>query len=84
MFQGEVIADMTILDALVASSEAGQIAFKYNMDEGNGVNIISLDGYSKALSGKQMVFYVNKKRVDERDIYTVKIKSGDTIKIKLE
>lgn len=84
MFQGEVVDDMTVLDALITSAEAGQIAIRYNFDDNNGVNVISLDGYDKVSSEKQIVFYVNRKRVDERDINMKKIKPGDTIKVKLE
>ncbi len=85
MFTGEVKEGMTILDALITSSEAGQIALKYNQDANKGVKITGLDDYyNSSTTNKSIAFYLNKSKVSEKDIYKVAIKPGDKIEIQLE
>jgi hypothetical protein len=84
MFTGEVVDGMTILEALIASSEAGQIELKYSLDPNNGAKITGLNGYYSDSSGKNMVINLNENRISEREIYKVVIKPGDKIEIQLE
>lgn len=84
VFTGEVIKNMTILEALIASSRAGQIELKYALGSDGKLIIAELDGYSREASGKRLVFYLNQKRIDEVLISSTTIKSADYIEVKLE
>ena len=84
MFAGEVIDGMTILDALIVSSRAGQIELKYSLDSDGNLIIASLDGYDQKTSDKNLAFYLNQKKIDERFINSATIEPGDNIEIKLE
>ena len=83
MFQGEVVEGMTVFQALVASSRAGQIKFKYSLDSKSSVVIEELNGYTKT-QDKKLVFYLNNSRVNTRNINSTYIKGGDKIEIRYE
>lgn len=84
MFRGEVVDGMTILEALHASSQAGNISFNYFIDSDGRVVIKSIDGYSADSSKKSLVFYLNHSRIKPENIHSVVIKPGDLIKVALE
>lgn len=85
MFQGEVIEGMTILDALITSSEAGEIKLRYVMEENkNKITIMELNGYYASLSPGHLAFYLNSRKVGTEEIHSVLIKPGDKITVKLE
>ncbi|MBI2065367.1 MAG: hypothetical protein HYT62_04965 [Candidatus Yanofskybacteria bacterium] len=83
MFQGEVIKDMTVLQALVASSRAGQIKLEYSIDSENHVVIDSLNGYARARD-ERLTFYLNGLQVSMSDISSTFIMAGDKIEVRLE
>ena len=83
MFTGEVVDGMTILDALIVSSEAGQIKFAYHIDQNNKLIIDGIDGYTPA-SDKEAVFYLNRVRFGAEYIGKVAIRAGDSIEVRLE
>lgn len=84
MFVGEVNEGMTILDALVVSSNAGQIRLKYNIGADGKVIIYGLDGYDPDSSDKKMIFYLDQRRIDTEQIGSVLISPGDSIEVRLE
>lgn len=84
IFQGEVVAGMTIFDALIASSEAGQIKLDYDMDSDNKIKIETLNGYYDILKDQYLVFYLNNGKIDRESIHTIEIKPGDTVEVRLE
>ena len=84
IFMGEVVPRMTVLDALITSSRAGRIEFKYVINPNNQTKIVGLNSYTDTLAKKHLTFYVNKDRVDESSINKVEIKPGDTIEVNLE
>ena len=83
MFQGEVIDGMTVLSALIASSEAGQIKLQYSFNSENKAVIESLNGYSRD-SKPKITFYLNNNHIDTGDINQIPINGGDIIEAKLE
>lgn len=83
MFQGRVIEGMTIFQALLASSRAGQITFKYYQNPKDEIIITELDGYTK-LHDKELVFYLNGIKINSGNINTIFIKGGDRIEIRPE
>ena len=75
---------MSILDALIASSGAGQIEIKYSISAGGSVKISSLDGYDRNSTAKRLVFYRSDKRIEEAVINSIAVKPGDKIEVRLE
>lgn len=84
MFTGKVVNGMTVLDALIVSSQAGQIGLKYDLDDDGRLVILQLDGYDSENSDKKLAFYLNQKRIDNRLIVSTTIQSDDYIEVKLE
>ena len=81
-FQGEVVDRMSILDALRASSQAGQINLEFKIDSGQ-TKIEKLNGYS-ADKDKKLAFYLNGSKTEEADIHNSMIGTSDTIEVKIE
>ena len=84
IFTGEVVSNMTVLDALIVSSEAGQIELKYVVNSDNQAKIIGLNSYTDDLKKKHLIFYLNNTEINEGSINQTKIKPGDTIEIQLQ
>ena len=83
-FEGEIIEDMFILDAILASSRVGKLEFKYAIIN-NQLDILKIDGQAEdGLSGENWNFYLNDKKVRISEIHRIKIKSGDEILIRFE
>ena len=78
MFVGDVVEDMTVLDALEFSSESSDL--KYNFDP-KMKNLAAIDSFSN--NGSMWNIYMNgslmKKSPDE-----IKIKAGDAVELKFE
>jgi hypothetical protein len=77
-FAGEVVGGMTVLDALVSSSEAGQIKFQYAMASDGKIRVLELNGHGTPAS---LAFYLNGKEVDQAKIHEISIRPGDAIVI---
>ena len=84
MFTGEVVPKMTVLDALIASSEAGQIDLKYIINSDGRAKITELNSYTGVLEKRHLAFYLNNKEIGEGYINTAEIHAGDTIEVKLQ
>ncbi|MEK7154242.1 MAG: hypothetical protein AAB792_01665 [Patescibacteria group bacterium] len=81
-FEGPVEEDTTVLQALISASSGGDFDLRYSLDEGNNVNLASIDG---AFGGtKKWHFYLNGQSVRTEDISRIKIKKGDSIEAKYE
>lgn len=84
MFVGKVNEGMTILDALIVSSDAGRIRLEYSVSADGKVIIYGLDGYDAGSSDKKMIFYLDQRRIDLEQIGSVLIGPGDNIEVRLE
>lgn len=84
MFTGEVVSGMTILEALFASSEAGNIKLEYETNKDNKITISRLDGYYSQKADQILAFYLNGLKIDKEDIHFTAIKPGDRVEVKLE
>ncbi|OGN08781.1 MAG: hypothetical protein A3J46_04400 [Candidatus Yanofskybacteria bacterium RIFCSPHIGHO2_02_FULL_41_11] len=83
VFEGQATGDMTILDTLVLSSEAGDISLQYGFNEKKEAQIISLDGYS-AYDPVEFMFFLNSKAVNASEINKLSVQPGDTIKVEVK
>ncbi len=84
-FEGEVVPGMTVLDALDASSVAGNINFKYEIDKkSHELHIITFNGYLANKTSKTATLFLNLVRIDIGKIHSIPINSGDRILVKLE
>lgn len=82
-FTGEVVENMTVLDALNASTAAGQIKLIYHLDSDNNTRVREINGYT-ADENIQFSFYVNSQKLDPGELNRTNIKPGDEITIRLE
>lgn len=83
-FEGEVIKDMTILDALNAAVSVGKIKLNYVIDRSGNVNVMEIDGYTDGIGYKHFAFYVNFEKIDMEDLNKKFILNGDKIEIRNE
>ncbi|TSC90928.1 MAG: hypothetical protein G01um10142_178 [Parcubacteria group bacterium Gr01-1014_2] len=83
-FEGEIIQDMSILDAVLASSRGGEIEVKYALIN-DQTNILKINDHTEdGLSRETWTFYLNGEKIEAGEIHKIKIKSGDRILIKFE
>lgn len=80
-FEGEVVKDMTILDALSAAATVGKIKFNFAIDESSNVNIMEIDGHANGINNKYFIFYLNSKQVAAKDLNKEAVHGGDRIEI---
>ena len=81
-FQGQIISGMTILDALLVSTQAGEINLKYSLNNDNQTTIFELNNH-KIYFQDQINFYLNSKKIKTEDINKVKLDNSDIVEIKL-
>jgi hypothetical protein len=79
MFQGEVIEGMTVLDALITSSNAGNIYFNYTMRNDGTIDVTEINGHSK--NNSNFIYYLNDLIIEDRDLDRTNIKAGDNIRV---
>ena len=82
MFQGEVVGDMTILDALIVSSNEGNIRLNYKTDNNGAIDVTEINGHNK--DNSNFVYYLNDAIIRPEDINKINIKAGDYIKIEFK
>ncbi len=81
IFQGEVVEDMVVLDALNASARAGNIPLSFSIDEVRDATIITqLDGHD---AGDTIRFFINSNLIDGHKIHSIPLRSGDVITVKI-
>ena len=83
VFRGEVIQDMTVLDAILASAEAGDIRFRYFVNDQNEVEIVIINGQDQLRIDKQLIFSLNGEFIKSENIHKTHIDPGDEIKINI-
>lgn len=83
-FEGEVVKNMTILDALNVASSVGKIKLNYAIDESGNVNVREIDGHTNGVSNKYFVFYLNSKKVAARDLNKKTVRNEDKVEILLQ
>jgi len=67
LFEGEVTNDMTIIDALNASAAAGQINFRYGINQEGKVKIMRINSHANNIDGKSFVFYLNSQKINSEN-----------------
>ena len=83
-FEGEVVADMTILDALNMAMTAGKIKLNYALGENNQTRVMEINDHLNKVGNKHFAFFLNDKRIDSENLNKTKIKPGDSVVIKYE
>lgn len=83
-FEGEVVDDMTILDALSLAVSVGKVRLNYVIDESDNVSIMEIDGHTNGIGNKHFVFYLNSQKVEEEDLNKEIVHAGDKIEIRNE
>lgn len=83
-FEGEVVKDMTVLDALSTAVSVGKIKFNYAIDKSGNVNILEIDGHINKVGNKYFVFYLNSKKIATKDLNKEVIHGRDRIEIRNE
>lgn len=83
-FEGEVVEDMTILDALNLALAAGEIKLNYVLDDKNETWIMEINDHLNQIGGNSFVFYLNDKQIDSKDLNKIKLKARDKVVIKYE
>lgn len=84
IFEGEVVKDMTILDALNMATAVGKIELNYAIDDSGKVSVLEINGHTNNDSDKYFVFYLNSKKIDTKDLNKKTIRGGDKIEIQYE
>ena len=83
-FEGEVIENMTVLDALNMATAAGKIKLNYALDNKNRTKVMEINDHLNQVGGKNFVFYLNNNKIDSKDLNEIDLKAGDKVVIKYE
>ncbi len=83
-FEGEVVKDMTMLDALSAVVSVGKIKLNYVIDKSGNVNIWEIDGYTNGGGNKYFTFYLNSKKIATKDLNRETVRKRDKIEIRFQ
>ena len=83
-FEGEVVEDMTVLDALNMAMAAGKIKLNYALDDKNQVMIMEINDHLNKVENKNFAFFLNDKKIDSKNLNKVNLNAGDNIVIKYE
>lgn len=83
-FQGPVIDRMSILSALLASKNGGEITFKYSIQKNGSVVLSSINNKISQDGNREWMFYLNGTLVAAENINKTIIKPGDLIIVKYE
>lgn len=82
-FEGEVLSDMSILEALLAASRGGGFEVRYAL-LGDKTDIMKIEDFTEDGLDGQWHFYINQKEILVNEIHKIKIKPGDKISAKFE
>ena len=83
-FEGEVLADTTVLDALNMAMAAGKIKLNYVLDDKNQTWVMEINDHLNRVGDKHFAFFINDKQIDSKDLNKVHLKAGDSIVIRYE
>lgn len=82
-FEGEILKDMSILDALIISSQIGNFEIGYNLSN-DKLSLSMVDGLKNEGFTKKWNFYLNGQLIDSYTIHKAKVMPGDKILLRLE
>jgi len=82
-FEGDISANMTILDAFNAAALVGNIKFQFEVDDSNKTKIVQLDEYGPDSLEFELKFFINDKAIIVDDLNTVYVRPGDHIKVNI-
>jgi hypothetical protein len=82
IFEGEVIEDMTVLDAVTASAKAGNVDLVFDLTENGDPTIVKLDNYSR--DKNEFAVYLNYKKINLMDLNRIYIHPGDKITVDIK
>jgi len=83
VFEGDVLSDMSMLDALLAASRGGSFEVRYAL-LGDLIDIMEIDSMIEDGLDGNWHFYLNGKEIRSAEIHKIKIRSGDEIFAKFE
>ena len=83
-FEGEVVKDMTMLDALNLAVSVGKIKLNYVIDKSGDVNVMEIDGHVNGVGNKYFIFYLNYNKIMPKDLNKKSVHNGDKIEIRNE
>jgi len=81
-FEGPVVENMTVLQALLSASYGGNFDVRYSLNEDGSINLSSINGMTNG--PKRWNFYLNGKLIGSGEISKVKIRKGDSIEARYE
>ena len=83
-FEGEIMFEMSVLDALLASSRGGDFEIRYAILN-DRTDILKINGMIKdGLNEKSWNFYLNGQKIESSQIHKVRVKPGDKVLVKFE
>lgn len=82
-FEGDVLSDMSMLDALLAASRGGSFEVRYALLN-DQTDIMKIEGLIEDGLDGQWRFYLNQKEIQTDELHKIKIKPGDKIFVKFE
>lgn len=83
-FEGELMFEMSVLDALIAASRGGGFEVRYAILT-DATDVMKINGLTEdGLNEESWHFYLNGQRVETGQIHKIKIKPGDKILVKFE
>ena len=83
-FEGEVVENMTVLDALNMAMAAGKIKLNYALDDKNQTLVMEINDHLNKVGDRNFAFYLNDKKIDSKDLNKTRIEAGDKVVIKYE
>jgi len=83
-FEGEVLEDMTMLDALNMATTVGKIKFNYILNDQNLTLIMEINDHKNETGDRKFLFFINDKKIDSEDLNKVLVKAGDSMVITYE
>ena len=82
-FEGEILSEMSVLDALLASSRGGGFEVRYAILEGR-TDVMRIDGLTEDGLDGEWSFYLNGRKIETAEIHRVRVKQGDKVLVKFE
>lgn len=77
-FEGEILSDMSLLDALLAASRGGSFEVRYSLLN-DQTDIMKIGESTEDGLDGQWHFYLNRKEIRADELHKIKIKPGDRI-----
>ena len=78
-FQGQVVPNMTIADAIYSASAHSDFEFRYHINQEGDLEVMNIGSYVSSKTLSRWRFYLNGRSIDEADINKSFIKRGDLI-----